>query len=70
MVHTVGLLAKLLYLLDQMPLSISCCSRIVTAPPEVLNKVVAAFHATPTIRVMRAHVNVPRARSRWLVQEK
>ena len=31
------------YLLDQMPLSISHCSQIVTTPPDVLNKIVPAL---------------------------
>ena len=31
------------YLLDQTPLLISHCSRIVAAPPDILNKIVAAL---------------------------
>ena len=37
------MLHLLLYLLDQTPLSISHRSRIVAAPPDVLNEIVAAL---------------------------
>ena len=36
-----------LYLLDQIPLLISCRSQIVTAPPDVLSEIVATLKYLP-----------------------
>ena len=41
--NTKYVLQQLPYLLDQTLLSISCCSRIVATPPDVLNEIVATL---------------------------